>query len=85
MARQRFDKVHYSFNPHTLKYEKVVRDWRYYLKRVFGILGLGVASGALFFFLYITFIQSPAERQLVEENNMIRTQFKVLNRQLDDA
>jgi len=63
----------------------VVRDWRYYLKRVFGILGLGVASGALFFFLYITFIQSPAERQLVEENNMIRTQFKVLNRQLDDA
>ena len=85
MARQRFDKVHYSFNPHTLKYEKVVRDWRYYLKRVFGILGLGVASGALFFFLYITFIQSPVERQLVEENNMIRTQFKVLNRQLDDA
>ena len=85
MARQRFDKVHYSFNPHTLKYEKVVRDWRYYLKRVFGILGLGVASGALFFFLYITFIQSPAERQLIEENNMIRTQFKVLNRQLDDA
>lgn len=85
MARQRFDKVHYSFNPHTLKYEKVVRDWRYYLKRVFGILGLGVASGALFFFLYITFIQSPVERQLIEENNMIRTQFKVLNRQLDDA
>lgn len=85
MARQRFDKVHYSFNPHTLKYEKVVRDWRYYLKRVFGILGLGVASGALFFFLYVTLIQSPVERQLIEENNMIRTQFKVLNRQLDDA
>ncbi len=85
MAKHRMDNVHYQFNPHTLKYEKVVRDWRYYMKRVSGILGLGIASGALFFFLYITFIQSPAERQLLEENNKLRTQFKVLSRQLDEA
>ena len=85
MSRHKIENVHYRFNPHTLKYEKVVQDWRYYLKHAFGILGLGIASGALFFFLYITLIQSPVERQLIEENNMISTQFKVLNHQLDEA
>lgn len=80
-----FDKAHYRFNPHTLKYERVVRDWRYYVKRSFGILGLGITLGAFFIFLYVMFIQTPSERELEEENNKIRTQYMVLNKQLDEA
>lgn len=85
MPKFKIDRAHYRFNTHTLKYEKVIRDWKYYVGRTFGLLSLGAAFGVAFFFLYITILQSPSEKRLSEENFQLRTQYKVLSRQLNDA
>ncbi len=85
MPKLKIDKSHYRFNPHTLKYEKIVRGWGYYAGIVLGYIGIGAAFGVLFFFIYTSFMQSPQERQLADENNRLRAQYKVLSHQLDDA
>ncbi len=85
MPKLKIDKSHYRFNPHTLKYEKIVRGWGFYAGIVLGYIGIGAAFGVLFFFIYTSFMQSPQERQLADENNKLRAQYKVLSHQLDDA
>ncbi len=79
------DRVHYRFNQHTLKYEKVERNWVYYFKRTLGVLGLSIILGIGFFFIFISTIKSRAEKDLINENNKISTQYKLLSLQLDKA
>jgi murein DD-endopeptidase MepM/ murein hydrolase activator NlpD len=79
MAKKKF-----YFNPDTLSYEQIEYTFGYKLKRFLIHALSGVFSGAIFFFIFVTIVDSPGEKQLGQERNRMQAQYKVLERQLDE-
>lgn len=80
MAKKKF-----HFNPETLSYEQIEHTITHWLKQ-FLIHGLsGLSLGAVFFFVFVSTIQSPEEKQLIEEKRNMQAQYKVLERQFDEV
>jgi murein DD-endopeptidase MepM/ murein hydrolase activator NlpD len=80
MAKKKF-----HFNPETLSYEQIEHTITHWLKQLL-IHGLsGLSFGALFFFVFVTTIQSPEEKQLNEEKRNMLAQYKLLERQFDEV
>ena len=57
MAKKKF-----HFNPETLSYEEIEHTILHKVKRLLIHLFSGVSLGAGFFFLFVTFVASPEER-----------------------
>jgi len=78
--------VYYRYNPNTLTYERVYPSiW----KRIFivtrNLLG-GVILGAVGYWAVTNFvIESPKEVQQKKENNLIRAQYEVLSKRINEA
>ncbi len=79
------DNPHYRYNRKTLKYERIDNTVSYQIKRLLKVATLGIILGAGTFILLITFIPSPAQKRLAEENDRINSQYQLLDRQLDEA
>lgn len=80
MAKKKF-----HFNPETLSYEQIEHTITHWLKQ-FLIHGLsGLSLGTVFFFVFVSTIQSPEEKQLSEEKRNMQAQYKVLERQFDEV
>jgi hypothetical protein len=62
MAKKKF-----HFNPDTLSYEVIERTVTYWVRQVLLHAVSGVSLGAVFFFIFVSTIQSPEEKQLNEE------------------
>lgn len=80
MAKKKF-----HFNPETLNYEPVVRSFAHLLKQILIHAVSGVSLGAIFFFIFVSTIQSPEEKQLSDEKRNMQAQYKVLQRQFDQV
>lgn len=79
-------KVYYIYNQQTLTYERVYPSW---LKRVLivtrNLIG-GIFIGAVGFWFTTKFlIDSPKEVELKKENKLIRAQFDLLSKRIDEA
>lgn len=85
MALFSSDNPHYRYNRKTLKYERIDNTVGYQLKRLLKVATLGIIIGAGTFILLITFIPSPAQKRLADENDRINSQYQLLERQLDEA
>lgn len=85
MALFSSENPHYKYNRKTLKYERVDNTYGYYIRRFLRVATLGSIIGVGVFILLITFIQSPAQKRLIEENDRINSQYQLLDRQLDEA
>jgi len=79
MAKKKF-----QFNPETLSYEQIEHTITHFLKQVMIHALSGVSLGAVFFFIFVSTIQSPEEKQLIEEKRNMQAQYKVLQRQFED-
>ena len=79
MAKKKF-----HFNPESLSYEEIEHTILHKVKRLLIHLFSGVSLGAGFFFLFVTFVASPEERQLSQERNRLQAQYKLLERSMDD-
>lgn len=79
MAKKKF-----HFNPETLNYEQIDYTIAHKLKSFLLHTLTGIFSGAIFFFLFIFIVDSPKEKQLNQEKEKLQTQYKMLDRQLDD-
>ncbi|MDD3196245.1 MAG: M23 family metallopeptidase [Paludibacter sp.] len=79
MAKKKF-----HFNPETLSYEEIEYTLLHKVKRLLIHLFSGVSLGAGFFFLFVTFVASPEEKQLSQERNRIHAQYKLLERSMDE-
>jgi murein DD-endopeptidase MepM/ murein hydrolase activator NlpD len=79
MAKKKF-----HFNPDTLSYEETDHTLLYKLKRLLIHLFSGVSLGIGFFFIFVSFIASPEEKQLMSERNRLQAQYKLLERGMDD-
>lgn len=85
MALFSSDNPHYRYNRKTLKYERIDNTVSYQIKRLLKVATLGIIIGAGTFILLITFIPSPAQKRLADENDRINSQYQLLERQLDEA
>jgi len=79
MAKKKF-----HFNPETLSYEQIEHTITHFLKQVMIHALSGVSLGAVFFFIFVSTVQSPEEKQLTEEKRNMQAQYKVLERQFED-
>lgn len=79
MARKKF-----HFNAETLSYEQIEHTLGHKLTRYLVHAVSGLFSGAIFFLIFVSTVQSPEEKQLNQEKNRMEAQYKVLERQLED-
>jgi murein DD-endopeptidase MepM/ murein hydrolase activator NlpD len=77
-------KKKFHFNPETLNYEETDNTLFFRIRQLLIHLFSGVSLGAVFFFIFVTFVDSPEERQLEQEKSRLYTQYKVLERGMDD-
>ena len=77
MAKNKF-----QFNPETLSYEQIEHTIAHWLKQAAIHALSGVSLGLIFFFIFVSTIQSPEEKQLVQEKTHMEAQYKVLERQI---
>lgn len=80
MAKKKF-----RFNPETLSYEQIEHTVAHWLKQFMIHALSGVFLGIIFFFIFVSTIQSPEEKQLVQEKAHMEAQYKVLERQLQEV
>lgn len=77
-------KKKYHFNPETLSYEETDNTLLFKLKRMLIHLFSGVSLGALFFFIFVTFVDSPEEKQLEQEKSRLHAQYRLLERSMEE-
>lgn len=78
-------KVFYRYNPQTLSYERVYPSIKNKILIVLRHLGSGmlIGFGGLILFLYI--FGSPEAEGLKKENRMLRMQYDILSKRIDQA
>jgi murein DD-endopeptidase MepM/ murein hydrolase activator NlpD len=76
MAKKKF-----QFNPETLSYEQIEHTLAHKLKNFAVHAVSGIFSGAIFFFIFVSTIQSPEEKQLGQDKSHMQAQYQVLVRQ----
>ncbi len=75
-------KIKYTYNTHTLRYEKVVTPLRVKLLRIFGFLAAAFVTAFIIVSLAQKYFPSAAERTLKQENSELRYAYRVLNAQI---
>ncbi|HLP04565.1 MAG TPA: M23 family metallopeptidase [Paludibacter sp.] len=80
MAKKKF-----HFNPETLSYEQIEHSIAHWLKQLLIHALSGVSLGAIFFFVFVSTVSSPEEKQLAEEKRNMQAQYKLLDKQLDEV
>lgn len=78
-------KIKFHFNPETLNYEPVIRTFKFRLKQFLIHLFSGISLGGIFFLIFVSTVDSPEEKQLGLEKSRMQAQYKLLQRQLNDA
>ncbi len=76
-------KKKYKFNPETLEMEQVDYTLGYVLRRSLAYIITGIVFGIIFFFLFFMFFPSPREKQVAQERDALKTQYQILNKQVD--
>lgn len=79
MAKKKF-----HFNSETLSYEQIEHTITHWLKQFLIHTLSGMSLGAVFFFIFVTFVDSPEEKQLGQEKSHMQAQYKVLQRQFGE-
>ena len=79
MAKKKF-----HFNPETLSYEQIEHTITHWLRQLAIHALSGVSLGIIFFFIFVSTIQSPEEKQLVQEKSHMEAQYKVLDKQMQE-
>jgi murein DD-endopeptidase MepM/ murein hydrolase activator NlpD len=76
-------RIKYHFNPHTLKYEKVIVGVRKRLLIALGWVATAIVFGALFLWIAYTHFDSPKERQMRNEIEAMKYQYDMLQKRVD--
>jgi murein DD-endopeptidase MepM/ murein hydrolase activator NlpD len=79
MAKKKF-----HFNPETLSYEQIEHTLTHWLKQLAIHALSGASLGIMFFFIFVSTIPSPEEKQLTQDKSHMEAQYKVLDRQLQE-
>ena len=78
-------KSYYFYNPKTLSYERVYPSFKERMLSAIGKVVMSAVLGSLVVGGIMFFIDSPEEVLLKKENNLIASQYKLLDKRLDEA
>src|SRR5213078_2445648 len=76
-------KVKYYFNTHSLKYEKVIINWKKKLLRALGFLATATVFASLIVLIAYNFFDSPKEKQLKRDLDETSLQLEILKQRSD--
>ena len=79
MAKKKF-----YFNPETVDYEEIQITFSLRLRQILLHTLSGILLGVAFFFLFVSIIKSPKEKQLTMEKNKMEGQYKALQGQMKE-
>jgi murein DD-endopeptidase MepM/ murein hydrolase activator NlpD len=77
-------KHKYIYNPNTLNYEKINLTFRDHLKRTTSFIITGLVFASIIIFVAYTFFHSPKEIRLMRENDQLKVQYQLINRDLNE-
>lgn len=75
----------YHFNPETLSFERVTKSLIQKLKWFIFHTFTGISMGLIFFALYLTFFDTPLTKKLRDENEQLKSRYKLLQKQAEDV
>lgn len=77
-------KKKFYFNPETTDYEEIQITFSYRLRKVLYHLLSGITLGVAFFFLFVSIVKSPKEKEIAMERSRIEGQYKALQGQMSE-
>ena len=77
--------VTYRYNPDTDNFERIYPSFKSRFLRVLLFAGSSLLSGAVLYVLAFYLFGTPTEDSLRRENAMLKSQYNVLNRRLDNS
>ncbi len=77
--------VTYRYNPDTDNFERIYPSFRSRFLRILLFAGSSLLSGAVLYVLAFYLFGTPTEDSLRRENAMLKSQYNVLNRRLDNS
>ncbi len=77
-------KVKYKFDPHTLKYEKIERGIAFFIKQALSYFSLSLILSAIIVAFIFSYVSSPKEKLLEEENKELKLQYEFLNKRVEE-
>lgn len=77
-------KKKFYFNPETTNYEEVQITFSYRLRQALYHLLSGITLGVAFFFIFVSIIKSPKEKEIALERSRIEGQYKALQGQMNE-
>lgn len=77
--------IYYTYNSETNNFERVFPSLRSKLLSISRLCLLSLLIGIVLFLLFFYWLDTPTERKLREENEILETQYSILNRRLDDC
>lgn len=78
-------KIFFRYDPKTLSYERVYPSHKSRFFTVLKHLASGIVVGYGVFWLLMYFTDSPKEKILKKENRLIKAQYELLSKRLDDV
>ena len=78
-------KVKYYYDPRTLSYRKIEKNFKYRMRKTGVFLLSSAAFAIIFIFLIFNFIDSPKEKRLKRELDNMIIQYDIQNEKLDLA
>lgn len=82
---QRMPKAKYYFNPHSLKYERVLLPLKNRLLRFAGWLAAALVFSSIIILTAYNYLDSPKEKQLKREINELTFQYEILQKRVAQA
>lgn len=79
MAKKKF-----YFNPETVDYEEIQITFSKRLRQILIHTLSGVLLGVAFFFLFVSIVKSPKEKELTQQKNKMEGQYKALQGQMKE-
>lgn len=76
-------RTKYRFNTKTLSYEKIELDWKQRIFRASTFLIASIFMGGVIYLTASTFIDSPKEKLLKQENSQLKAQYELLDKRME--
>lgn len=78
-------KARYRFNPETLQYDRIELSFQKKVLRFLSYFAASILLGAIYMLLFTFLFDSPKERKLKREVSELRSQYELMNKQMDQV
>lgn len=77
--------IYYIYNPETDNFERVFPSFKSRIRSLGRLVGLSLIFGLAIYFIIFYAFEAPTEKNLRKENAVLKSQYNILNRRLDNS